>query len=69
MNISKTVYPDQKLSENEWMKAYKVSTQVTKYDGLERAKQIMRTWNQPLLRPKPKRNFLQKLTRLFSVDY
>jgi len=69
MNISKTVYPDQTLSENEWMKAYKVSTQVPKYDGLERAKQIMKTWNQPLLRPEPKRNLLQKLTSLFSVDY
>lgn len=69
MNIAKTVYPDQKLSENEWMETFKVSTQVAKYDGLERAKQMMKSYNKSLLKPEPKDSFLKALTRLFSLDY
>lgn len=44
MKIKSTVYPDKPLNENEWMKAYKIGTNVPKYDGIDRARMIMEQW-------------------------
>jgi|688.fasta_scaffold1428118_2 hypothetical protein len=46
MNIQSTVYPETTLDQNEWMKAFKVSTLVPKYDGRERARKMMREWEE-----------------------
>lgn len=43
--VMKTVYPDKPLSEEEWMKEFKVSTRVAKHtEGLIKAGEIMRQW-------------------------
>ena len=45
MNISHTVYPDQVLDQNEWMKTFRVASQVERYqDGRLRAINIMDEW-------------------------
>ena len=46
LKIKSTVYPDSPLSENEWMETFKVSSQVPRYDGVDRAKAIMRQWEE-----------------------
>lgn len=46
MKIQSTVYPDTTLDQNEWMKSFKVSTQVPKYDGLNRARKMMNEWEE-----------------------
>lgn len=46
MNIQSTVYPNQVLDQNEWMKEFKVSSQVPKYDGVERARKMMAEWEE-----------------------
>lgn len=45
MNIRSTVYPETKLELNEWMEQYRVSSQVPKYDGIERAAKMMREYD------------------------
>lgn len=54
MKIRSTVYPETKLEQNEWMKAYRVSSRVPKYDGVERAGKMMKEYdsfeNRSLLR-------------------
>jgi hypothetical protein len=46
MKISHTIYPDQPLTQNEWMEQFRVASQVTKYgEGLNRAREMMRDWN------------------------
>lgn len=46
MNISHTVLPPVQMSEQEWMDAFKVSSQVAKYDGQARARHIMEQWQE-----------------------
>jgi len=57
MKIQSTVYPDTTLDQNEWMKAFKVSTQVPKYDGLNRARKMMNEWEE---------NKVESFTTLFK---
>lgn len=57
MNIQSTVYPETTLDQNEWMKAFKVSTLVPKYDGQERARMMMDQWE---------RNKVESFTTLFK---
>jgi hypothetical protein len=47
MKIQSTYYPSKPLTQDEWMKRYNVSSQVPKYDGQERAKEIMEQWHNP----------------------
>ena len=43
--VMSTVYPDKPLTEEEWMKEFKVSTRVAKHaEGLIKAGEIMRQW-------------------------
>ena len=44
MNIKSTIYPEQVLTQDEWMNEFKVSSQVPKYDGRDRARAIMEQW-------------------------
>ena len=44
MKIKSTVYPDKPLSQNEWMEEFKVSSAVNKYEGRDRARQMMNQW-------------------------
>ena len=44
MKIAYTIYPTTSLTQDEWMQEFKVSSQVPKYDGLDRAKEIMEQW-------------------------
>lgn len=46
MNISKTTYPPETLSQNDWMKEFKVSSKVNKYDGIDRARAMMAQWEE-----------------------
>lgn len=47
MNIQSTVYPDQPLTEVEWMKEFRVSIQVTKSpEGVDRARWLMSQWQE-----------------------
>ena len=43
MKISHTYYPDRSLTQEEWMKEFKVASRVPKYKDT-RAKQIMDMW-------------------------
>lgn len=45
MKIRSTVYPETKLEQNEWMKTYRVSSRVPKYDGVERAVKMMKEYD------------------------
>jgi len=45
MNIRSTAYPETKLEQNEWMEQYRVSSRVPKYDGIERARKMMREYD------------------------
>lgn len=45
MKIRSTVYPLIRLEQNEWMKQYRVATRVPKYDGVERAAEMMREYD------------------------
>ncbi len=45
MKIRSTVYPETKLEQNEWMKTYRVSSRVPKYDGVERAAKMMKEYD------------------------
>jgi hypothetical protein len=42
MNISHTVYPNQTLTEAEWIRQYKVGTRVRKFDT--RSLDMMKQW-------------------------
>ena len=44
MKIQSTVYPQKPLSEAEWLKEFKVGTNVPKYDGIDRARMMMNQW-------------------------
>ncbi len=44
MNIKSTVQPDERLSQNEWMDRFKVSSRAKKWDGVDRAKRVMDQW-------------------------
>lgn len=44
MRIKSTVQPDERLSENEWMDRFKVSSQAKKWDGVDRARRVMDQW-------------------------
>lgn len=44
MNIKSTTYPPVQLSEQEWMDEFRVSTLVPKYDGIDRAREMMRAF-------------------------
>ena len=45
MNISHTVYPDQVLDQNEWMKTFRVATLVDRHqEGRTRAINMMDEW-------------------------
>lgn len=68
MNIKSTTYPDQVLEQNEWMETFKVSSQVPKYDGIERARQMMAMWGRPLAEERSKETILDRLIRWFSGD-
>ena len=46
LKIRSTVYPEHPLTENEWMETYRVSTQVPRYDGIDRAREIMKQWEE-----------------------
>jgi|688.fasta_scaffold829015_2 hypothetical protein len=46
MNISKTTYPTKSISQNDWMKEFRVSSQVNKYDGVDRARAMMAQWEE-----------------------
>ena len=44
MRIKSTVQPDERLSENEWMDRFKVSSRAKKWDGVDRARRVMDQW-------------------------
>lgn len=44
MNIKSTVQPDERLSQNEWMDRFKVSSRAKKWYGVDRARRIMDQW-------------------------
>ena len=46
MNISKTTYPTKSISQNDWMKEFKVSSQVKDQSGLDNARRIMWQWDE-----------------------
>lgn len=66
MNIKSTTYPDQVLEQNEWMKTFKVSSQVPKYDGVERAREMMSMWGRPLAEERSRETILDRLIRWLS---
>lgn len=45
MKIRSTVYPETRLEQNEWMKHYRVASRVPKYDGIDRARKIMKEYD------------------------
>lgn len=45
MKIRSTVYPSTRLEQNEWMKEYRVASRVPKYDGVDRARKIMKEYD------------------------
>lgn len=44
MKIKSTVQPDERLSQNEWMDRFKVSSRAKKWGGADRARRIMDQW-------------------------
>ena len=47
MHIQSTVYPDQAITEEEWMKEFKVASLVSKSpEGVDRAMWLMSQWQE-----------------------
>lgn len=44
MKVARTVYPKTIPSFNEWAEEFRVSCQVSKFDGQLRAEKMMQTW-------------------------
>lgn len=44
MNIAKTVYPESVPSFNDWAQEFRVSSQVSKFDGQAKAEHMMQHW-------------------------
>ena len=46
LKIASTTEPPTRPSQNDWMKEFKVSSQVNKYDGIDRARAMMAQWEE-----------------------